>query len=121
MCPSQKYMEQWMIFVINFAVQGQVSGAGFATQFTTDGVWEGTLFITLLNKNSFIIIRNKPMICVLIYLNEQILPGVRIIIANPETKGPMGESHLGEVRVCLFLDLKLKIMTLFFTEGKTAK
>lgn len=28
---------------------------------------------------------------------EQILPGVRIIIANPETKGPMGESHLGEV------------------------
>lgn len=27
----------------------------------------------------------------------QILPGVRIIIANPETKGPMGESHLGEV------------------------
>uniref|UniRef100_A0A8C6T2L1 Disco interacting protein 2 homolog C n=1 Tax=Neogobius melanostomus TaxID=47308 RepID=A0A8C6T2L1_9GOBI len=26
----------------------------------------------------------------------KILPGVRIIIANPETKGPMGESHLGE-------------------------
>ncbi|MEQ2211870.1 DIP2 disco-interacting protein 2 C [Xenoophorus captivus] len=32
-------------------------------------------------------------------LNEQILPGVRIIIANPETKGPMGESHLGEIWV----------------------
>lgn len=30
-------------------------------------------------------------------VSEQILPGVRIIIANPETKGPMGESHLGEV------------------------
>ncbi|XP_056277810.1 disco-interacting protein 2 homolog C isoform X2 [Pseudoliparis swirei] len=29
----------------------------------------------------------------------KILPGVRIIIANPETKGPMGESHLGEVWV----------------------
>lgn len=29
---------------------------------------------------------------------SKILPGVRIIIANPETKGPMGESHLGEVR-----------------------
>ncbi|KAI4799733.1 hypothetical protein KUCAC02_016701, partial [Chaenocephalus aceratus] len=28
-----------------------------------------------------------------------ILPGVRIIIANPETKGPMGESHLGEIWV----------------------
>uniref|UniRef100_A0A3B4YEN1 Disco interacting C n=1 Tax=Seriola lalandi dorsalis TaxID=1841481 RepID=A0A3B4YEN1_SERLL len=29
----------------------------------------------------------------------KILPGVRIIIANPETKGPMGESHLGEIWV----------------------
>uniref|UniRef100_A0AAX7SGB3 DMAP1-binding domain-containing protein n=1 Tax=Astatotilapia calliptera TaxID=8154 RepID=A0AAX7SGB3_ASTCA len=29
----------------------------------------------------------------------KILPGVRIIIANPETKGPMGESHLGEIFV----------------------
>ncbi|KAG9355194.1 hypothetical protein JZ751_000032 [Albula glossodonta] len=26
----------------------------------------------------------------------KILPGVRIIIANPETKGPLGDSHLGE-------------------------
>lgn len=34
-------------------------------------------------------------------VSEQILPGVRIIIANPETKGPMGESHLGEV--CLMV------------------
>ncbi|KAF3857813.1 hypothetical protein F7725_011014 [Dissostichus mawsoni] len=31
--------------------------------------------------------------------SDQILPGVRIIIANPETKGPMGESHLGEIWV----------------------
>lgn len=30
-------------------------------------------------------------------LFTQILPGVRIIIANPETKGPLGDSHLGEV------------------------
>ncbi|MBN3293290.1 DIP2C protein, partial [Polypterus senegalus] len=29
----------------------------------------------------------------------QILPGVRIIIANPETKGPLGDSHLGEIWV----------------------
>ncbi|RXN34777.1 disco-interacting 2 -like protein [Labeo rohita] len=29
----------------------------------------------------------------------QILPGVRIIIANPETKGPIGDSHLGEIWV----------------------
>lgn len=33
----------------------------------------------------------------LLCLLKQILPGVRIIIANPETKGPLGDSHLGEV------------------------
>lgn len=27
----------------------------------------------------------------------QILPGVTVIIVNPETKGPLGDSHLGEV------------------------
>lgn len=31
------------------------------------------------------------------FSTRQILPGVRIIIANPETKGPLGDSHLGEV------------------------
>lgn len=31
------------------------------------------------------------------FFPTQILPGVRIIIANPETKGPLGDSHLGEV------------------------
>ncbi|MGH0136687.1 UNVERIFIED_CONTAM: hypothetical protein FKN15_066560 [Acipenser sinensis] len=31
--------------------------------------------------------------------HDRILPGVRIIIANPETKGPLGDSHLGEVWV----------------------
>uniref|UniRef100_A0A8C5GG83 Disco-interacting protein 2 homolog B-A-like n=1 Tax=Gouania willdenowi TaxID=441366 RepID=A0A8C5GG83_GOUWI len=29
----------------------------------------------------------------------KILPGVRVIIVNPETKGPLGDSHLGEVWV----------------------
>ncbi|KPP78511.1 disco-interacting protein 2 B-like [Scleropages formosus] len=27
-----------------------------------------------------------------------ILPGVRVIIVNPETRGPLGDSHLGEVK-----------------------
>lgn len=31
-------------------------------------------------------------------LYQQILPGVRVIIVNPETRGPLGDSHLGEVR-----------------------
>ncbi|XP_037395062.1 disco-interacting protein 2 homolog A isoform X1 [Pygocentrus nattereri] len=29
----------------------------------------------------------------------KILPGVKVIIANPETKGPLGDSHLGEIWV----------------------
>lgn len=28
---------------------------------------------------------------------SKILPGVRVIIVNPETRGPLGDSHLGEV------------------------
>lgn len=31
----------------------------------------------------------------------QILPGVKVIIAHTETKGPLGDSHLGEVRLAL--------------------
>ncbi|KAJ8788992.1 hypothetical protein J1605_022398 [Eschrichtius robustus] len=29
----------------------------------------------------------------------QILPGVKVVIVNPETKGPVGDSHLGEIWV----------------------
>uniref|UniRef100_A0A671QPS1 Disco-interacting protein 2 homolog B-A n=1 Tax=Sinocyclocheilus anshuiensis TaxID=1608454 RepID=A0A671QPS1_9TELE len=29
-----------------------------------------------------------------------ILPGVRVIIVNPETRGPLGDCHLGEIWVC---------------------
>lgn len=29
----------------------------------------------------------------------QILPGVKVIIAHTETKGPLGDSHLGEVKL----------------------
>ncbi|KAL6484250.1 hypothetical protein MHYP_G00062950 [Metynnis hypsauchen] len=31
--------------------------------------------------------------------SNTILPGVKVIIANPETKGPLGDSHLGEIWV----------------------
>lgn len=30
----------------------------------------------------------------------KLLPGVKVIIANPDTKGQCGESHLGEIWVC---------------------
>lgn len=48
-------------------------------------------------------------------LYQQILPGVRVIIVNPETRGPLGDSHLGEVRGTLttsqsqVLDLKAAV------------
>ncbi|CAB1317576.1 unnamed protein product [Coregonus sp. 'balchen'] len=47
--------------------------------------------------------RTRPNYCVCGHEGteaRQILPGVRIIIANPETKGPLGDSHLGEIWVC---------------------
>lgn len=53
----------------------------------------------LLNKNVDVV----SHFCLVV--PEQILPGVRMIIANPETKGPMGESHLGEVCFMLFEDI----------------
>uniref|UniRef100_A0A8C1SWQ0 Disco-interacting protein 2 homolog A n=1 Tax=Cyprinus carpio TaxID=7962 RepID=A0A8C1SWQ0_CYPCA len=34
-----------------------------------------------------------------VYLDMRILPGVKVIIANTETKGPLGDSHLGEIWV----------------------
>uniref|UniRef100_A0A7N5ZPW0 DMAP1-binding domain-containing protein n=1 Tax=Anabas testudineus TaxID=64144 RepID=A0A7N5ZPW0_ANATE len=38
-------------------------------------------------------------IALYVYFYIQILPGVRVIIVNPETRGPLGDSHLGEIWV----------------------
>lgn len=37
----------------------------------------------------------------------KLLPGVKVIIANPDTKGQCGESHLGEIWVGFVKTLKL--------------
>uniref|UniRef100_A0A452VMV8 Disco interacting protein 2 homolog A n=1 Tax=Ursus maritimus TaxID=29073 RepID=A0A452VMV8_URSMA len=34
-----------------------------------------------------------------VYVDMRILPGVKVIIAHTETKGPLGDSHLGEIWV----------------------
>ncbi len=47
---------------------------------------------------NFYLMKTYLFICI-IFLNTQILPGVKVIIANTETKGPLGDSHLGEVSV----------------------
>lgn len=86
---------------VNFKVQpyemftaGSASGVGALTQ--SDVVTMATdLFIYLF-------------VC-------QILPGVRIIIANPETKGPLGDSHLGEVIRYHLLLLSFLSFFLFFS------
>lgn len=38
--------------------------------------------------------------------DAQILPGVKVVIVNPETKGPVGDSHLGEVCIIFIFTLK---------------
>lgn len=35
----------------------------------------------------------------------KILPGVRVVIANPESQGMLGDSHLGEVKTVGFLSV----------------
>lgn len=39
------------------------------------------------------------LVCDVARPSLQILPGVKVIIAHTETKGPLGDSHLGEVRL----------------------
>lgn len=98
------------------ALQGQTRRAGIATQPATDGVREGQFYLNLTFINFFKeAVFGLCSICVSLF--EQILPGVRIIIANPETKGPMGESHLGEV--CLSFD-GLLYKQIFVRENKKA-
>jgi hypothetical protein len=38
----------------------------------------------------------------------KLLPGVKVVIANPETKGQCADSHLGEVRKYQFWRLNLQ-------------
>ena len=50
-------------------------------------------------KKIFFIFMNSFLNHVLIlFFFNQILPGVKVVIANPETKGMCADSHLGEVR-----------------------
>lgn len=47
---------------------------------------------------------------VLYFMLLQLLPGVKIVIANPETRGQCADSHLGEVILgCVLIKLILSI------------
>uniref|UniRef100_A0A3Q3BHB3 Disco interacting C n=1 Tax=Kryptolebias marmoratus TaxID=37003 RepID=A0A3Q3BHB3_KRYMA len=67
----------------------------------TSGPDPTTVFVDMraLRHDRIILYQCGSNLSLLYSFDEQILPGVRIIIANPETKGPMGESHLGEIWV----------------------
>jgi len=54
----------------------------------------------LRNDRVSLVERGSPhSLCVM--ESGKLLPGVKVIIANPETKGQCGDSHLGEVSIWL--------------------
>lgn len=72
--------------------QSEAGGEGSPTESSSNGVWQGEeLSETPASYQSV-----WEYLMFLLY--QQILPGVRVIIVNPETRGPLGDSHLGEVR-----------------------
>uniref|UniRef100_A0A7N8XRY9 Disco interacting C n=1 Tax=Mastacembelus armatus TaxID=205130 RepID=A0A7N8XRY9_9TELE len=79
---------------VNLAICLQVS-QGLTTSILVFSVFISSLFLFCRVR---LVERGSPHSLPLME-SGKILPGVRIIIANPETKGPMGESHLGEIWV----------------------
>ncbi len=77
--------------------QSAAGRARLSTQSPAHGVWKGTCFTTLSVQLHLAVCSGIITLLNLNFILYQILPGVRIIIANPETKGPLGDSHLGEV------------------------
>ena len=89
--------------------QGETGGERSATEYSTHGVWHCKYWF--LTSETFFCgghtgHRPREVIEVVVLTLKlkpplmlyKILPGVRVIIVNPETRGPLGDSHLGEVR-----------------------
>ena len=53
----------------------------------------------------------------IVILSKQILPGVKVVIANPETKGMCADSHLGEVCQLKLFEATLVLAFLGATES----
>ncbi|XP_054609765.1 disco-interacting protein 2 homolog C isoform X1 [Dunckerocampus dactyliophorus] len=86
---------------VNLAVCLQLHRLGQSANQGTSGPDPTTVFVdmrALRHDRVRLVERGSPHSLPLME-SGKILPGVRIIIANPETKGPMGESHLGEIWV----------------------
>lgn len=78
-------------------LQSEAGGARSASESSSDGVWKGRMVSygidVEVNNSTY-----RRECLTLFFIHLQILPGVRVIIVNPETRGPLGDSHLGEVR-----------------------
>lgn len=86
-------------------LQSETGGEGSTAESSSNGVWQGEAHYIFTNFASAkqiafasqeVTSRRARMSKVVLYC-QQILPGVRVIIVNPETRGPLGDSHLGEV------------------------
>lgn len=85
--------------------QGKAGGERSTSKSSANGVWQGETFHVHLYHVAWVCgvfsERTIDIICLCAFtfcFCFQILPGVRVIIVNPETRGPLGDSHLGEVR-----------------------
>lgn len=85
-------------------LQSEAGGEGGAAESSLNGVWQGegsTYSPTVYHTTDKVCNREVTSPCARmskgVLFCQQILPGVRVIIVNPETRGPLGDSHLGEV------------------------
>uniref|UniRef100_A0A4W3GNJ4 Disco interacting C n=1 Tax=Callorhinchus milii TaxID=7868 RepID=A0A4W3GNJ4_CALMI len=86
---------------VNLAICLQPHKLGKLTEQGTSGPDPTTVYVdmrALRHDRVRLVERGSPHSLPLME-SGKILPGVRIIIANPETKGPLGDSHLGEIWV----------------------
>ncbi|XP_056594714.1 disco-interacting protein 2 homolog C isoform X4 [Triplophysa dalaica] len=86
---------------VNLAICLQPHGLGKLADQGTSGPDPTTVYVdmrALRHDRVRLVERGSPHSLPLME-SGKILPGVRIIIANPETKGPLGDSHLGEIWV----------------------
>ena len=63
----------------------------FLSPFLQNQLYYITVRVTLVEKGS------PHSVC--LQESGKILPGVKVVIANPESKGMLGDSHLGEVSI----------------------
>uniref|UniRef100_A0A8B9VPV7 Disco interacting protein 2 homolog B n=1 Tax=Anas zonorhyncha TaxID=75864 RepID=A0A8B9VPV7_9AVES len=86
---------------VNVAICLQVMQALSSAYIGTSGPDPTTVYVdlkSLRHDRVRLVERGAPQ-SLLLSESGKILPGVKVVIVNPETKGPLGDSHLGEIWV----------------------